>query len=84
MPHSSNGWNEPLGPIEGFVFDLDGTLILSNRSLGSYRALPGAVEILAWRIAISRHSFCHPDERHGLPGLRTRTQIAGAGTANFR
>ncbi len=46
MPHSSNGWNEPLGPIEGFVFDLDGTLILSNRSLGSYRALPGAVEIL--------------------------------------
>ena len=46
MSHSSNGWNEPLGPIEGFMFDLDGTLILSDRSLGSYRVLPGAVEIL--------------------------------------
>jgi HAD superfamily hydrolase (TIGR01450 family) len=39
-------WNEPLGPIEGFMFDLDGTLILSDRSLGGYRVLPGAVEIL--------------------------------------
>jgi HAD superfamily hydrolase (TIGR01450 family) len=29
------------------MFDLDGTLILSNRSLGGYRALPGAAEILA-------------------------------------
>jgi 4-nitrophenyl phosphatase len=46
MGSSDNGWNEPLGPIEGFMFDLDGTLILSNRSLGGYRALPGAVEVL--------------------------------------
>jgi 4-nitrophenyl phosphatase len=41
-----NGWNERLGPVEGFMFDLDGTLILSDRSLGGYRLLPGAVEIL--------------------------------------
>ncbi|HEX4001529.1 MAG TPA: HAD family hydrolase [Candidatus Acidoferrales bacterium] len=47
MAPSCNGWNEPLGPVEGFMFDLDGTLILSNRSLGGYRALPGAAEILA-------------------------------------
>jgi HAD superfamily hydrolase (TIGR01450 family) len=46
MGASDNGWNEPLGPVEGFMFDLDGTLILSNRSLGGYRALPGAVEVL--------------------------------------
>jgi 4-nitrophenyl phosphatase len=46
MGSSDNGWNEPLGPVEGFMFDLDGTLILSNRSLGGYRLLPGAVEIL--------------------------------------
>jgi 4-nitrophenyl phosphatase len=39
-------WNERLGPVEGFMFDLDGTLILSDRSLGGYRLLPGAVEIL--------------------------------------
>jgi len=43
---SNNGWKEKLGPVEGFMFDLDGTLILSDRSLGGYRALPGAVEIL--------------------------------------
>ena len=46
MKHSRNGWNEPLGPVEGFMFDLDGTLILSDHLLGGYRALPGAVEIL--------------------------------------
>jgi len=28
------------------MFDLDGTLILSDRSLGSYKVLPGAVEVL--------------------------------------
>ncbi len=28
------------------MFDVDGTLILSNRSLGSYRMLPGAAEVL--------------------------------------
>jgi 4-nitrophenyl phosphatase len=43
---SRNGWNEPLGPIEGLMFDLDGTLILSDRSLGGYRLLPGAVDAL--------------------------------------
>jgi 4-nitrophenyl phosphatase len=32
--------------VPTIVFDLDGTLILSNRSLGGYRLLPGAVEIL--------------------------------------
>jgi 4-nitrophenyl phosphatase len=46
MTASRNGWNEPLGAVEGFMFDLDGTLILSNRSLGGYRVLPGAVETL--------------------------------------
>jgi len=43
---SRNGWNEELGPVEGLMFDLDGTLILSDRSLGGYRLLPGAVETL--------------------------------------
>lgn len=30
----------------GFMFDLDGTLILSNRKLGSYDAIPGAAQAL--------------------------------------
>ena len=32
---------------KGFMFDLDGTLILSDRSLGGYTAIPGAAEVLA-------------------------------------
>jgi 4-nitrophenyl phosphatase len=39
-------FNEPIGPISGFMFDLDGTLILSNKNLGDYKLLPGAVEVL--------------------------------------
>ncbi len=33
-------------PIEGFMFDVDGTLLLSDRSLGGYEVLPGAIEVL--------------------------------------
>lgn len=32
--------------LKGFMFDLDGTLLLSDRSLGGYEILPGAVEVL--------------------------------------
>src|SRR6187549_124046 len=31
---------------KGFMFDLDGTLILSDRKLGGYTAIPGATEAL--------------------------------------
>jgi len=34
-------------PIGGVVFDVDGTLLLSNRALGSYELLPGAIETLS-------------------------------------
>ena len=33
-------------PIKGLMFDVDGTLLLSDRSLGSYQVLPGAIEAL--------------------------------------
>ena len=33
-------------PPKGFMFDLDGTLILSDRKLGGYTAIPGAAEAL--------------------------------------
>ena len=46
MDGSAGGWNEPIGQIGGFMFDVDGTLILSDRSLGGYSLLPGAVEVL--------------------------------------
>ena len=38
---------DPLPPIKAFLFDLDGTLLLSDRSLGSYEVLPGVVEALS-------------------------------------
>jgi HAD superfamily hydrolase (TIGR01450 family) len=46
MKSSCNGWNEKLGPVEGFMFDLDGTLVLTDRSLRGYKVLPGAAEVL--------------------------------------
>lgn len=36
----------PEGAIKGLVFDVDGTLLLSDRALGTYEVLPGAVEVL--------------------------------------
>src|SRR3954469_302513 len=33
--------------LSGFMFDVDGTLLLSDRSLGGYEALPGAAETLS-------------------------------------
>ena len=34
-------------PIGGIMFDVDGTLLLSDRSLGGYEVLPGALETLS-------------------------------------
>ena len=41
-----SGGDQPLQPLQGFMFDLDGTLVLGDRKLGSYRVLPGAVQTL--------------------------------------
>nr|WP_166174811.1 HAD hydrolase-like protein [Altererythrobacter segetis] len=49
--------NAPAKAPKGFMFDLDGTLILSNRKLGSYEVIPGAVEVL------------NELERRGIPYL---------------
>jgi HAD superfamily hydrolase (TIGR01450 family) len=39
-------FDEPIGIARGVMFDLDGTLILSNKNLGDYKVLPGAVGVL--------------------------------------
>ena len=36
-----------LAAVRGFVFDLDGTLVLPDKRAGNYHVLPGAVEVLA-------------------------------------
>jgi 4-nitrophenyl phosphatase len=38
---------ETLPIVKGYMFDLDGTLLLSDHSLGGYEVLPGAVEVLS-------------------------------------
>jgi len=40
--------------LKGLMFDLDGTLLLSDRSLSGYEVLPGAVELLT---ELARRSF---------------------------
>jgi 4-nitrophenyl phosphatase len=38
---------EDVPAVEGFMFDVDGTLLLSDRSLGRYEVLPGAIDVLS-------------------------------------
>ena len=38
---------DELRPARGFMFDLDGTLLLGDRSLSDYEILPGAIEVLS-------------------------------------
>ncbi|MGB2835527.1 MAG: HAD hydrolase-like protein [Candidatus Sulfotelmatobacter sp.] len=41
-----SGKDRRLRSVKGLLFDLDGTLVLSDRSLSGYQVLPGAVEVL--------------------------------------
>lgn len=45
--HGSMQINDASMPrIKGLMFDVDGTLLLSDRALGGYQVLPGAIEVL--------------------------------------
>ena len=55
------------------MFDLDGTLLLSDRSLGGYEVLPGAVEVLtALQRARPYPSWCSPMAARIRPRSRQR------------
>ena len=43
-----------LRDVRGFVFDMDGTLVLGDRHNHGLRPLPGAMEITRWASASSR------------------------------
>ena len=47
MGKSRKKGNGILKPVQGFMFDLDGTLILSDKGLSGYKLLPHAVEVLS-------------------------------------
>ena len=44
---SSPSKDTRLRPVKGFLLDLDGTLVLTDRSFSGYQVLPGAREILS-------------------------------------
>src|SRR5215470_1241823 len=46
MSASRNGKRRSIGAVEGVMFDLDGTLVLTDKSLGTYQVLPDAIEVL--------------------------------------
>lgn len=46
MNSARNGRRQSRAAVKGFMFDLDGTLILTDRSLGHYQVLPDAVQVL--------------------------------------
>ncbi len=68
---------EVMPAIKGFMFDLDGTLLLSDRSLGGYEVLPGAVEVLAelsaksipYVILTNGSAYPPPEQAQRLRGL---------------
>ena len=52
------------------MFDVDGTLLLSDRSLGGYEVLPGAIEALSSTLKERAVPFVLFDQRERLPAGR--------------
>ena len=63
--------------IKGFMFDLDGTLLLSDRTLGGYEVLPGAIEVLTalaaksipYLVLTNGSAYPPPEQAQRLRGL---------------
>jgi 4-nitrophenyl phosphatase len=63
--------------IKGFMFDLDGTLLLSDHELGGYEVLPGAIEVLAdlttkaipYLVFTNGSAYPPPEQAQRLRGL---------------
>lgn len=88
--------SDTVSPIKGFMFDLDGTLLLSDRSLGGYEVLPGAVEVLTGLqergvpfVVLTNGSAYPPAEqaaklrKHGLPVADDRMFTPSSVTAEL-
>jgi len=46
MDFAGDSWDEALPQLKGFMFDVDGTLVLGDRTGRGYQVLPGAVDVL--------------------------------------
>lgn len=47
LPQGEIG-REAFHAVKGFIFDMDGTLILGDKRNNGFKALPGAIELLDW------------------------------------
>ncbi|HEY1898193.1 MAG TPA: HAD hydrolase-like protein [Steroidobacteraceae bacterium] len=67
----------PADVIKGYMFDLDGTLLLSDRTLGGYEVLPGAIEVLSelaarampYLVLTNGSAYPPPEQAQRLRGL---------------
>ena len=67
-----------LPEMGGFMFDVDGTLLLSDRSLGAYELLPGAVEVLN-ELRTRRVPFVLLTNGSAYPPARQAAKLRNAG-----
>ena len=76
----------PFPKLAGFMFDVDGTLLLSDRSLAGYELLPGAAETLqalaarAVPYVLLTNGSAYPPRRAGREAAQARA--AGVGRAD--
>ena len=66
---------ERIASAKGFIFDMDGTLALGDRTSGGHVALPGAVELLK-RVKAEEHPGPRPHQRHRQAPVRLRREPA--------
>ena len=69
--------------IKGFMFDLDGTLVLGDRTGKSYDLLPGAVEVLS-TLDRARHPLGRDDQWQCVSGGRTGAAAARARACRWK
>jgi 4-nitrophenyl phosphatase len=67
-------------PIRGVLFDVDGTLLLSDRALGGYELLPGAVEVLS-TLKARRVPFALLTNGSAYPPAEQAAKLRAAGLA---
>ena len=67
-------------PIRGVLFDVDGTLLLSDRALGGYELLPGAIEVLS-TLKARRVPFALLTNGSAYPPAEQAAKLRAAGLA---
>src|SRR3974390_198252 len=65
-------------PVRGVLFDVDGTLLLSDRTLGGYELLPGAIEVLT-ALKAQQVPFALPTNGSAYPPAEQAAKLRALG-----